>query len=131
MFPNQDQNGSSGPGKSCRRDWNARFIQALEKRAAPGRPLTAHGTAPRRPDYLARKSARAVRAELQGSSSAESRIEQSIIEPSAEEIQRFNRFWDGLLPARHRSDLPTEAAMIVVQPLPRSLSLVLVENVKA
>jgi hypothetical protein len=66
--------------------------------------------------------------DLRGSSCTGYRTKQSTIEPPAEEIQRFNRFWDSLLLTRHRSDLPTEAPTILAEPLPRSLSLVRVET---
>jgi len=55
---------------------------------------------------------------------------QSTIEPPGETIQRFNRFWDNLLPARHYWDTPAAAPMTLAKPLPRSLSLVRVENLE-
>jgi hypothetical protein len=75
-----------------------------------------------------RKSAQALRTELWGSSPTGNRTNQSAIEPPAASIERFNRFWDSLLPARHRSDLPPKASTTSAKPLPRSLSLVQVEN---
>jgi hypothetical protein len=109
-------------------DWHARFDHTWEKFAALRKHSTASEAAPRGPQHLARKSARALRDELRGSSCTGYRTKQSTIEPPAEEIQRFNRFWDSLLLTRHRSDLPTEAPTILAEPLPRSLSLVRVEN---
>ncbi len=91
-------------------DRNARFNRIWEKLAPTSRkPPAAGHAAPRRPEHLARKPARALRAELRGLSSAGNRPMQSAIEPPAETIQRFNRFWDSLLPARHCSDLPAAA----------------------
>jgi hypothetical protein len=109
-------------------DRNAQFNQTWEKLAALRKHPTASDAAPRRPKHLARKSARALRDELCGSSSAGNCPKQLIIKPPAEEIQRFNRFWDSLLPTRHRPDQPTEAPTILAKALPRSLSLVQVEN---
>jgi hypothetical protein len=47
-----------------------------------------------------------------------------------ESIERFNRLWDSLLPASHRSDLLPEACTTSAKPLPRSLSVVLVEKLE-
>jgi hypothetical protein len=110
------------------KDWYARFNEAWEKLGGLRKQPTASDTAPRGPQLLARKSARALREELNGSSSTGYRTKESTIERPAEEIQRFNRFWDSLLLTRHRSDLRTEAPTILAEPLPRSLSLVRVEN---
>jgi hypothetical protein len=105
-------------------DWHARFNQKREIRKHP----TASDAAPRRPEHLARKSGRAFRDELGGSFSAGNRTKQLIVQPPTEEIQRFNRFWDSLLPTRQ---LPTEASITLAKPLPRSLSLVRVENLES
>jgi hypothetical protein len=107
-----------------KQDWYARFNQTWEKLAAPRKSPTASDAAPRGPQHFARKSARALREELRGSSSTGYRTKESTIERPAEEIQRFNRFWDSLLLTRQ----PTETTTILAQPLPRSLSLVRVEN---
>jgi hypothetical protein len=112
-----------------KKDWHARFNHTWEKLAALRKHPIASDVAPRGPHHLARKSARALRDELRGSSFTGYRTKQSTIEPPAEEIQRFNRFWDSLLLTRHRSDLPTEAPTILAEPLPRSLSLVRVDGV--
>jgi hypothetical protein len=110
-------------------DWNARFNQAWEKLAPTSRKPPAAGyAAPRRPEHLARKSARTLRAELRASSSVRDRPAQFAIEPPGEAIQRFNRFWDSLLTARHRAYPAGEASSILAQPLPPSLSLVPVET---
>jgi hypothetical protein len=108
-------------------DWYARFNQKWEKLAALRKHPTTGDAAPRRPKHLVRKSARALRDELRGSSSAGDCPKQLIIAPPAEEIQRFNRFWDSLLPTRQ---LPAEASITLAKPLPRSLSLVQVENLE-
>jgi hypothetical protein len=109
---------------------HARFNQTWEKLAALRKHPTASDAAPRRPKHLARKSGRALRDELRESSSAGNCPKQIIIEPPDEEIQRFNRFWDSLLPTRHRPHQPTEAPTILAKALPRSLSLVQVENLE-
>jgi hypothetical protein len=75
-------------------DTNARFNQRWEKLAV-GRKPRAAAAATSRSVPLARKSARALRAELLGSPSARNCAEQ--IEPPSEEIQRFKQFWDSLL----------------------------------
>ena len=112
-------------------DWNARFNQTWEKFAADRKPRAARDATPQL-EHLARKSARVLRAELRRSLSAGNRAERPIIEPAAEEIQWFNQFWDSLLPGRHRSDLPSHAVpTILAEPLPRSLSLVRVENIES
>jgi hypothetical protein len=113
-----------GEEKVAMRDFN----QAWEKLGGLRKQPTASDAAPRGAQHLARKSARALREELRGSFSTGYHTKQSTIERPAEEIQRFNRFWDNLLLTRHRSDLPTEAPTILAEPLPRSLSLVRVEN---
>ena len=115
------------PADDEKNDWHARFNQTWEKLAALRKHPTASDAAPRRPKHLVRKSARALRDELCGSSSAGDCPKQLIIAPSAEEIQRFNRFWDSLLPTRQ---LPAEASITLAKPLPRSLSLVRVENLE-
>ena len=76
----------------------------------------------RRPKHLVRKSAQALRTELWGPSPT------GAIDPPTASIERFNWFWDSLLPARHRLDLPPKASTTSAKPLPRSLSLVQVEN---
>ena len=75
-------------------DWNARFNKRWEKLAVGHKPQAA-GAATSRRVPLARKSARALRAELVGAASARNCAEQ--IESPPEEIQRFKQFWDGLL----------------------------------
>jgi hypothetical protein len=75
-------------------DTNARFKQSWEKLAVGRKPRAAGPVTSRRVP-LARKSARALRAELLGSPSARNCAEQ--IESPPEEIQRFKQFWDGLL----------------------------------
>ena len=75
-------------------DWNARFNKRWEKLAVGHKPQAA-GAATSRRVPLARKSARALRAELVGAASARNCAEQ--IEPPSEEIQRFKQFWDSLL----------------------------------
>jgi hypothetical protein len=75
-------------------DWNARFNQRWEKLAVGRKPRAAGAATPPKL-ALARKSARALRAELLGSPSARNCAEQ--IEPASEEIQRFKQFWDSLL----------------------------------
>src|SRR6516225_6876338 len=75
-------------------DWNARFNKRWEKLAVGHKPQAA-GAATSRRVPLARKSARALRAELVGAASARNCAEQ--IEPPSEEIQRFKQFWDTLL----------------------------------
>jgi len=106
---------------------NALFNHKWEKLAALRKHPTASDAAPRRPEHLARKSSRALRDELRGSYSAGNRTKQLIVQPPTEEIQRFNRFWDSLLPTRQ---LPAEESITLAKPLPRSLSLVRVENLK-
>jgi hypothetical protein len=121
----------AGAGKIEKTDWSARFNQAWEKLGPPlHKPPVARDATYSRPKHLVRKSARALRTELCGSSSAGKRSNQSAIEPSATSIERFNRLWDSLLPARHRSDLLPEACTTSAKPLPRSLSLVLVEKLE-
>jgi hypothetical protein len=107
-----------------KKDWHARFNQTWAKLAALRKPPTASDAAPGGPRHLTRKSARALREELRGSSPVGYCTKQSTIEPPVEEIQRFNRFWDSLLLTRQ----PTETPTILAEPLPRSLSLVRVEN---
>jgi hypothetical protein len=107
-----------------KKEWHARFNQTWAKLPALRKPPTASDAAPRGPQHLTRKSARALREELCGSSPVGYRTKQSTIEPPVEEIQRFNRFWDSLLLTRQ----PTETPTILAEPLPRSLSLVRVEN---
>jgi hypothetical protein len=75
-------------------DSNARFNPRSEKFAV-GRNPRAAAAATSSKVALARKSARALRAELLGSPSARNCVKQ--IEPPSEEIQRFKRFWDSLL----------------------------------
>ena len=84
----------------------------------------------RRPKHLLRKSAQALRTELWGSSPTGNRTNESAIDPPAASIERFNRFWDSLLPASPGSELVPEAPTRSAKPLPRSLSLEQVESVE-
>jgi hypothetical protein len=121
----------TGGEKVEKTDWNAQFNQAWEKHGTP--PHKSPGACDathRRPKHLVRKSARALRIELWGSSPTGNRTNQSAIDPPAASIERFKRFWDSLLPARHRSDLLPEASTTSAKPLPRSLSLVQVEKLE-
>jgi hypothetical protein len=121
----------AGGGKIEKTDWNARFNQAWERLGPPVHNSSAdRDTTHPRPKHLVRKSARALRIELCGSSSAGKQPNKPAIKPTATSIERFNRLWDSLLPARHRSDLLPEASTTSVGPLPRSLSLAQVENLE-
>jgi hypothetical protein len=118
-------------GGNEKTDWNARFNQARERLGPPVHSSADRDTTHRRPKHLVRKSARALRIELWGPSPAGNRTNPSTIdEPSAASIEGFNRLWDRLLPARHRSDPLPEGSTTSVGPLPRSLSLVQVENLE-
>jgi hypothetical protein len=117
--------------RSRQADVHARCNEPWEKLApAPRKPSEAGNPMPRgRPAHLARKSARALRAELRRRSSASNRTTQPTIEPIAEAVLRFNRFWDSLVQPQPRpSDPPAEASSALAEPLPRSLSLVSVEK---
>jgi hypothetical protein len=107
----------------------AQFDQAYEKLGPPlHKSPTARDATYGRPKHLVRNS-RALRTELCGSSSAGKRTNQPSTEPSASSIERFNRLWDSLLPARRRSD-PLPEASTSAKPLPRSLSLVQAESLQ-
>jgi len=116
---------------AAKTNWNARFNVAWEK-LVPTRhePPLADNAPPRRLKELAWQSGRAVRAQLRGlpSAGSRSRPPQPAVEPTADTIQRFNRFWDSLAPGGQRLGLPAEASSTLPEPLPRSLSLVRVEN---
>ena len=106
-------------------DWHARFNQAWEKLAPPSRGPATNNANLRAPEQSVWKSARALRAELR-SALASDAAARPAIKPLPEVLERFNQFWDGLLPGRDRRAPPPEAAS--TQPLPPSLSLVLREH---
>jgi hypothetical protein len=58
---------------------------------------------------------------------------QPAIEPTSEAVQRFNHFWESLVPARSLPDPPAEVSVpsALPAPLPRSLSLVPLETLEA
>ena len=106
-------------------DWHARFNEAWEKLAPPSRgPATSNANL-RAPEQSVWKSARALRAELRAALASDAAARPAI-KPPPEVLERFNQFWDGLLPGRDRRAPPPEAAS--TQPLPPSLSLVLREH---
>jgi hypothetical protein len=116
----------TGGEKVEKTDWNARFNQSWlgPPHKSPGDCDATYGS------HFVRKTAQALRIELWGSSPTGNRTSQSAIDPPATSIERFNRLWDSLLPARHGSDLMPEASTTSAKPLPRSLSLVQVENLQ-
>jgi hypothetical protein len=94
-------------------------------------PLPPANSPPRTLKELAWQSGRAQRARLRGSASPRSRNRspQPAVEPTAENIERFNRFWDSLGLSGKRLVVRPEASLASPGPLPRSLSLVVpVEN---
>jgi len=120
----------AGAGKIEETDWNARFNQSWFGPPLHKSPAARDATYSR-PKHFVRKSARALRTEISdGLCSAGKQPNQPAIEPSATSIERFNRLWDSLLPARHRSDLLSEVSTTSAGPLPRSLSLAQVENLE-
>ena len=106
-------------------DWHARFNEAWEKLAPPSRGSSTNSANLRAPEQSVWKSARALRAELR-SALASDAAARPAIKPPPEVIERFNQFWDGLLPGRDRLALPTQ--VVSTQPLPPSMSLVLREH---
>ena len=106
-------------------DWHARFNEAWEKLAPPSRGSGTNNANLRAPEQSVWKSARALRAGLR-SALASDAAARPAIKPPAEVLERFNQFWDGLLPGRER--LPPPAQVASTQPLPPSLSLVLCEH---
>ena len=117
---------------AAKRNWNARFDTAWEQLAPAGRgPPTRGAAPPRRTSEVPRRSGQAQRVPLRGSPPARSRGQsaQPADKPAAETIQRFNRFWESLAAGSHRVDLPTEMPSALPQPLPRSLSLVPVDEI--
>jgi hypothetical protein len=118
-------------GKIEKTDLVAQFNQPWEKLGTPAhKSLAAHDATYSGPRHFVWKSARALRTELCGSSSAGDRPNQFAIEPSATSIERFNLLWDSLLPTSHGSDLLPKASTTSAKPLPRSLSLVQVEKLE-
>ena len=118
----------AGAGKIEKTDLKAQFNQPWEKLGTPPHKSSGVYDATHcRPKHLLRKSAQALRTELWGSSPTGNRINESAIDPPAASVERFNRFWDSLLP---RSDLLPEASTTSRGPLPRSLSLVQVESLQ-
>jgi hypothetical protein len=81
-------------------DWHARFNEAWEK-LAPSRGPGTHNANLRTPEQSVWKSARALRAELR-SALASDAAARPAIKPLPEVLERFNQFWDGLLPGRDR-----------------------------
>ena len=117
---------------AAKRNWNARFDTAWEQLAPAERgPPTRGAAPPRRTNEKHRQSGQAQRVPLRGSPPARSRGQpaQPADKPAAETMQRFNRFWESLAAGSHRVDLPTEMPSAMPQPLPRSLSLVPVEEI--
>jgi hypothetical protein len=118
-------------------NWNIQFNQEWEKLAPTRRePPPAGNSSNGRPKDLARKSGRALRAQLlRKRSPAPGRNEtaQPAIEPTSEAVQRFNHFWESLVPARSLPDPPAEVSVpsALPAPLPRSLSLVPLEALEA
>jgi hypothetical protein len=106
-------------------DWHARFNEAWEKLAPPSRGPGTNNATLRAPEQSVWKSARALRAELR-SALASNAAARPPIKPAPEVMERFNQFWDGLLPGRDR--LPPPAQVASTQPLPPSMSLVLREH---
>jgi hypothetical protein len=106
-------------------DWHSRFNEAWEKLAPPARGSGTNNANLRAPEQSVWKSARALRAELR-SALASDAAARPAIKPPPEVLERFNQFWDGLLPGRDRSAPPAEVAS--TGPLPPSLSLVLREH---
>jgi hypothetical protein len=118
-------------GKIEKTDLVAQFNQPWEKLGTPAhKSLAAHDATYSGPRHFVWKSARALRTELCGSSSAGDRPNQFAIEPSATSIERFNLLWDSLLPTSHGSDMLPKASTTSAKPLPRSLSLVQVEKLE-
>ena len=106
-------------------DWHARFNQAWEKLAPPSRGPGTNNANQCAPEQSVWKSARALRAELR-SALASDAAARPAIKPPPEVLERFNQFWDGLLPGRDRLAPPIEVTS--TRPLPPSLSLVLREQ---
>jgi hypothetical protein len=117
---------------AAKKNWNARFDTAWEQLApAERKPPTRGAAPPRRTSELPRRSGQAQQVPLRGSPPAGSRghSAQPVDKPDAEAMQRFNRFWESLAAGSHRVDLPTAMSSPLPQPLPRSLSLVTVDEI--
>jgi hypothetical protein len=122
--------------EASKTNWSIQFNQAWEKLAPTRRepPPIGNSSGGTLKD-LAWKSGRALRARLRKRSPAPGRTEtgQPAIEPTPEAVQRFNQFWDSLVPARNLPDPQAEVSVpcALPAPLPRSLSLVPVETLQA
>ena len=116
---------------AAKRNWNARFDTAWEQLAPAQRgPPTRGAAPPRRTSEVPRRSGQAQRVTLRESPPAPGRESPHPADKlAAETMQRFNRFWESLAAGSHRVDLPTEMPSALPQPLPRSLSLVPVDEI--
>src|SRR5262249_44490046 len=94
-------------------------------------PPTRGEAPPRSTSEMPPRSGQAQRVPLRGSPPARSRGQSAppADKPAVETMQRFNRFWESLAVGSHRLDLPTEMPSALPQPLPRSLSLVPVDEI--
>jgi hypothetical protein len=105
--------------------WNSRFDKAWQ-RLAPDYPRSAqtHGAKQklRRRSWSPQASARIVIPRRRPV------VEAPVIESSPEQIQKFNEFWDSLLP---RQLPPPVSDGSPLAPLPRSVSLVPIESAQA
>jgi hypothetical protein len=105
--------------------WNSRFDKAWQ-RLAPDYPRSAqtHGANQklRRRSWSPQASARIVIPRRRPV------VEAPVIESSPEQIQKFNEFWDSLLP---RQLPPPVSDGSPLAPLPRSVSLVPIESAQA
>jgi hypothetical protein len=117
---------------AAKKNWNARFDTAWEQLAHAERGAPTRGAAPtRRTSEIPRRSGEVQRVLLRGLPPARSRSQspQPADKPAAETIQRFNRFWESLAAGSHRVDLPTAMSSALPQPLPRSLSLMPLDEI--
>jgi hypothetical protein len=130
---NRQANLNARAEETRKTDWNIRFNREWEKLAPAPRqqPPTDDPTPARRKD-ISGISARALRAQLR-TALGRNRPKQPAVEPTAEAVQIFNQFWDSLVPARNSPPAQTEASasLALLEPLPRSVSLVPVESVEA
>jgi hypothetical protein len=121
-----------------RTDWNLEFNQAWE-RLAPGRPASAENgySDYTKPKDLREMFARTVRSRLRqtaATAAGRNRAATPIPQPSPQAAQEFKRFWDSLAPGNTPLLLQAESPSVAngaseaLLPLPRSLSLVLVET---
>jgi hypothetical protein len=117
---------------AAKKNWNARFDTAWEQLAPAQRgPPTRGAAPPRRTNETPRRSGKAQRVPLRESPPARSRGQSALPadKPAVETMQRFNRFWESLAAGGHCLDLPTKMPSALPQPLPRSLSLMPVDEI--